>query len=362
MSEIIYNPYRNINWDSINYYKGNMHCHSIRDYDEHGRDKPNEIVDEYSLETSDYRSHGSYDVLALTEHDHRILEERVSYPWIEFSQIDLDYSEKVPVPYEDRNPENISMVSISGLEVGLPHQIQLFTDFTGASIEGDSIQHSEWYPSFKESAEVVIDEKEGFLSLAHPNPVLFNPIRQDIADVYRNYSITEVGIECRNASYDDRGQNEWDNLLSNIMSSWRYGKPFVGFGSDDRHSMTQTSAFAGYNIFLTEELKKESIENCIRKGSFFWIYNPDKVEINTNLYPKVNVSKEIIDLNIEGSYTNIEWISEENIVLENSEIINVKDLGLKKYVRAIIYYGDIEIGTQVFGIINRDWKDNFNWR
>lgn len=348
MSVVIgYNPYIDIDWDNINFFKGNLHCHSVRDYDGHGNDEPHIIVEEYDNETSNYREHGKYHILALTEHDHRILETHVSYPWEEWSNRDTNYSDLITeVPYEDRNPEDVGLIAISGLEVGHPHQIQLFTDYIGAAQEGESVQHNDWYPSFRETVEDVVDDKNGYVFIAHPHGM-----DDDHLSVYQDYSSREVGLEIRNGSYPDVGLDEWDEVLTTIKSEWRHSKPITGFGNDDRHSMSR--GFGRYNLILAEELKKDTIENSIRRGKMFVIENPNKINEPFEI-DNIEITRNQITINIDGDYDKVEYFSEGKLVSEGN-FVNVETVA-KKYIRGVVTKNDFKLYTQPFGLISRSWK------
>ncbi|MDD2600037.1 MAG: hypothetical protein PHO37_12565 [Kiritimatiellae bacterium] len=104
-------PYRSVDWDTVQQYKGNLHTHTTQS---DGSLPPQQVIDEYHQR--------GYQVLALTDHD------KVTYPWTELDSFNP--------AYENRNPAALGMLAISGNELSRHHHVQsLFSDFTSVSTD-----------------------------------------------------------------------------------------------------------------------------------------------------------------------------------------------------------------------------------
>ena len=88
------NPYAEIDWNSVNHYKSNLHTHTTQS---------NDAIDEFSTaHVVDLYHAAGYQILALTDHDYN------PYPWQLFPQ----YMSGI----EARDPDTMGMLAVPGNE------------------------------------------------------------------------------------------------------------------------------------------------------------------------------------------------------------------------------------------------------
>src|SRR6056297_450144 len=97
----IINPYQEINWENINYYKANLHSHTEQSDGYHSVKR---VISAFNL--------NDYDILAITDHN------RYTWPWSNY--IDNSFEKK------------LNITPVNGSEISNTHHIgSYFNDFSG---------------------------------------------------------------------------------------------------------------------------------------------------------------------------------------------------------------------------------------
>ena len=300
----IKNPYNEIDWDNINYYKANLHTHTTESDGDH---LPNIVINHYR--------NNNYDILAITDHN------KNTWPW-----------EKYEI-----NINEINMIPISGSEISETHHLgSYFCNYASTESSEDKVLKA-------------IKEEEGLA-------VFFHPGRYSKSIAWYKYFYEKydhlVGIEVFNKNDRYRFDRRlWDQLLFSLMPD----NPVWGFGNDDMHVIDSDFGWH-YNIFLLEENTRNNIKNAMINGHIY-IYNPRQQADQVRFWiSKVEIKNNKIYLSIEGDYEKIEWISYNTIkqrseVLSEGNSINIEEIKYKtNFVRAKIISSHGTIYTQPFGI------------
>ncbi|MDZ7672461.1 MAG: PHP domain-containing protein [Halanaerobiales bacterium] len=300
----IINPYEDINWDNINYYKANLHTHTKNS---DGFHTTKTVIDEYIK--------NNYDILAITDHN------KYTWPWEDYGV----------------NVNELKISRIAGSEISNTHHLgSYFND----------------YASKERNEDMVLSEIEKRNGLA----VFFHPGRYNKTIKWYSYFFKEydhlVGIEVfnKNDRYP-RDRKLWDRLLFELMPD----NPVWGFANDDMHNIATDFGWH-YNVFLLTENTIKNIKNAMMNGHFY-IYNPQEQKEAMQFYiENISVINSTIELSIKGEYNKIEWIS-FNSITQKSEVIktgNSIDLSeyilITNFIRAKITGDKGIIYTQPFGM------------
>ncbi len=300
----IKNPYNEINWDNISYYKANLHTHT-RQSD--GFHSPMTVINEYNKV--------SYDILAITDHN------EYTWPWKEYGV----------------NSKNIDIVAIDGSEFSDTHHLgSYFNDYAADESSEDKVLNE-------------IGRRDGLAVFFHPGR--YHKTIGWYKYYYNKYDHL-VGIEVFNKN--DRYPNDrklWDRLLFELMPD----NPVWGFGNDDMHNIATDFGWH-YNVFLMNENNRANIKKAMRNGQFY-LYNPKKQKEPMQFYIKeIKVKDSTIEISIKGKYNKIEWIA-YNTISKKSEVLatgNKVDVSKfiynTNYLRAKVISEQGIIYTQPFGI------------
>ena len=303
----IINPYEEIDWENINYYKANLHTHTEQSDGYHSVER---VISAFHS--------NNYDILAITDHN------LYTYPWSNY--------------INDSQKEELNITPIAGSEISNTHHIgSYFNSFAGED----------------ESETKVLDEikkRNGLAVFFHPGR--YSKSKEWYIDFYEQYEHL-VGQEIFNKNNRYPGDLEfWDKILFELMPY----RPVWGFANDDMHSIPRDLG-GHYNIFLLEENTIQAVKNGMKNGHFY-IYNPVRNREEPEFYiDNIVVDNNKIEISIEGDYRKIEWIaydsvSEENKIFAEGKIFEVADLSYKTtYIRAKITSRAGDILTQPFGIV-----------
>ncbi|MDD5644127.1 MAG: hypothetical protein PHO00_01600 [bacterium] len=334
----IRNPYSEIDWTEYKQYKANFHTHTVySDADS----APHEVIDAYKKL--------GYHILALTDHDsdHYAARPKILYPWTELNAIYNEIKDKpnptwrwkgmpyrdISVVWQDRNPDELNMISIPGTEISRSHHIgSLFNDYAGNT-------------SSEKTAIEEIGHHGGIAIMFHPGR--YSKTVEWYVGIYRNYPYL-IGLEIYNQG--DRYPNDrdtWDAILTGIIKE----RPVWGFSNDDMHNPKKELG-RNWNIMLLPELSSEWVRRGIENGMFFFVYAPDG---HNGPSPPVirsitvNPQKGTICLDVTG-HERTEWISEGKIVYQGDSVDLNEIPGLGVYIRAVVYAADSNtiVGTQPF--------------
>lgn len=333
------NPYEGVEWERIGYYDANFHTHtnlSDGGYDPH-----------YAIDTYHELN---YDILALTDHDSLHVEvlPRALYPWTELNDIYHEIKDQMSVRFketygevsdeewENRDPEELGMVSIEGSEISRTHHLgSLFSDYASGT---DS----------EETAFREIGEKGGL-------SIFFHPGRYDretdwYVDFYKRHPHV-VGMEVYNQV--DRypvDRTRWDNISHRLMPD----RPVWGFANDDTHSDAHFGR--NRNVFLLSTFEKEGVFEAMKKGQFYFFVPTEQGTPPPVRLKRAEVKANTITLDLEGHFDRIEWItydpeSEESVTVGEGNQIRLDELtGSPNFVRAVIVGEAGRMYTQPFGL------------
>ena len=258
ITPVVYqNPYKDINWETVNQYKSNFHTHTTQS---------NDAIDEFTTANVVDKYHAAgYKILSLTDHDYN------PYPWQLFPQ----YMSSVPA----RNPEVLGMLAVPGNELSkdntnswsertggqFNHHNDFFTGRQGQ--EFASLQESYAY-TYALGGVQIINHPGQYWSIDNT----YSETQKDGPGWHANNFQTFpslVGLEVYNQG--NRRPNDrvlWDQILQRTMPA----RNVFGYSGDDTHNNEQL--FRNYNFMLMEDLTTEELKDAMRKGESYFCYEP----------------------------------------------------------------------------------------
>ena len=341
------NPYAPVKWDSVEYYNANLHTHTV--YSD-GDFAPHEAIDRY--EKLGYR------ILALTDHDNDYYDVRphILYPWTGLGNIYNEIKDKrnpswrwtnetfatISKAWENRDPVELNMVSISGTEVSRTHHIgSLLNDYAGNTTS-------------EETALVEIGKRDGLAIFLHPGR--HDPYVAWYLWFYRRHRHL-IGMEVFNQKDRYPGDRAfWDSVLYRLMPD----RPVWGFAGDDMHQ----DEHLGWNftVFPLGEMNQAAIRAAMESGSFYF-YKPNVQKTPPVLrITSVEAQGDSIRLAVEGKVETIRWITynpetRQSEVIHQGGQISLSDVpSSATFVRAEIVSPEGTAYTQPFGIQNGDLR------
>ena len=288
MDKRLLNPYQNVDW-SCPQYKAAFHTHAANTeiggvaYGCHGSLLHADIIDSYHA--------AGYKVLAFTEHDF--------YGGL---QTGASYSTVTSYPWDifQRHANSLGMTDIEGKELSRnDHVVSLFNDL------------ADWQGvGFDEIPELLREIKRsgGLSILVHPGRYKRNP---GIVYAWHKQAFNSLlGIEVYN-----QGQKHpedltlWDRLIEKRAGDASAKAPTVwGFSNDDMH--VGEHKFREYQYVISPERTKNAIKNALRKGNFYFCYEPNGDGVSKT--PKINtiiVNENNKTVNIEASnFDSVKWV------------------------------------------------------
>ena len=251
------NPYADIDWTTINQFKGNFHTHTTQSNDASDGFTTAYVVDKYHA--------AGYKILSLTDHDYN------PYPWELFPQ----YMSIVPA----RDPAALGMLAVPGNELSkdntnswsertggqFNHHNDFFTGRQGQ--EFASLQESYAY-TYALGGMQIINHPGQYWSIDNT----YSETQKDGPGWHANNFLTFpslIGLEVYNQG--NRRPNDrilWDQILQRTMPH----RPVYGYSCDDAHNNDQL--FRNYNFMLMEDLTTEELKDAMRKGESYFCYEP----------------------------------------------------------------------------------------
>jgi len=284
-TELILNPYANVDWEEYAHVLTNLHTHTDAD-DGHGAALPHEAIDLYH--------DAGYGILALTDHN------MMTYPWT-FSSIAANY--------EDRSPATLGMLDIPGNEYSRHHHfVGIFTEYEAPYTANVSAT----------MRGVLNNSEEAIMFLAHPGRYwdidktyalgeMYSP--RWYLDRFEEFSPNELaGLEVFNT--DNRypfDTHLWDRLLAESMPE----RTIWAFSNDDFHGgdASEIGWSKAYHL-LENPMSKSEFRDSIVNGAFYVSHTreagatPPTIASITH-----NVRRKTISVEVEGDYDQIRWIS-----------------------------------------------------
>lgn len=313
---LVKNPYADVDWDRVNAYRANFHCHTI--YSD-GRAEPDVLIRNYEQ--------AGYHILAITDHDNyhttREGEREVpaspetTWPWTRWidevpSRIWEHEEKQTSAFYPDLGKEG--MLAIRGNELTTdPHIVSLFND-TGYAERGTQTDDERLSQ---------VDERGGLSYYAHPSDYMeggrwqgrhFEPSMEGAVAYYGSYILRYsscLGIEFK------RGQDI--KLFDALLRAYYSDHDIFLFGSDDNHNVTPPNSRHGrLTLVLAPELTEEAVRHAMERGHTL-------VGLQGETYPELKgvvVDEEAGTLTLKvDNHEGILWIKNGELVHEGESII-----------------------------------------
>ena len=251
------NPYQEIDWTTINQFKGNFHTHTTQSNDASDGFTTAYVVDRYHA--------AGYKILSLTDHDYN------PYPWELFPQ----YMSTVPA----RNPAELGMLAVPGNELSKDNT-NSWSERTG----GQFNHHNDFFTGRQGQEFASLQESYAYTYALGGMQIINHP--GQYWSINNTYSETQkdgpgwhatnfktypslIGLEVYNQG--NRRPNDrilWDQILERTMPE----RPVFGYSCDDAHNDDQL--FRNYNFMLMEELSTEELKDAMRNGETYFCYEP----------------------------------------------------------------------------------------
>lgn len=249
--------------ENTNYYKANLHCHSVIS---DGRKTPEQIKE-------GYLEHG-YSVVAYT--DHNILvshNDLTDDKFLALNGFEIDVGEKHRVKGEANKVCHICFISPS--EDNLIQACYHRTEYIWGNAQKyrESAQFDESLPDFvreysTNGVNAMIEEAQKigcFVTYNHPAWSLEN---YPCYSGYKGMDAMEIiNNGCVVAGYDDDNGHCYDDLLNQ-------GNRIFCIATDDNHNAhpdtsSDCDSYGGYTVICSPSLKYSDIFNSLKKGMFY---------------------------------------------------------------------------------------------
>jgi predicted alpha/beta superfamily hydrolase len=251
------NPYADIDWSTINQYKGNFHTHTTQSNDAADGFTTAYVVDKYHQ--------AGYKILSLTDHDYN------PYPWELFPQFMPSVA--------GRSPKDLGMLAVPGNELSKDNT-NSWSERTG----GQFNHHNDFYTGRQGQEFASLQESYAYTYALGGMQIINHP--GQYWDISKTYSETAkdgpgwhatnfktypslIGLEVYNQG--NRRPNDrilWDQILERTMPE----RPVYGYSCDDAHNNDQL--FKNYNFMLMEDLTTDELKDAMRKGETYFCYEP----------------------------------------------------------------------------------------
>ena len=251
------NPYADIDWKTINQYKGNFHTHTTQSNDASDGFTTAYVVDKYHA--------AGYKILSLTDHDYN------PYPWQLFPQF---------LPgVQARDPQTLGMLAVPGNELSKDNTNN-WAERTG----GQFNHHNDFFTGRQGQEFASLQESYAYTYALGGMQIINHPGQYwNLGDTYsetakngpgwhaNNFKTypSLIGLEVYNQG--NRRPNDrilWDQILERTMPA----RPVYGYSCDDAHNNDQL--FKNYNFMLMEDLTTDELKDAMRKGETYFCYEP----------------------------------------------------------------------------------------
>ena len=342
---LILNPYKDIDWASINQYKSNFHTHTLQSNDPSDNFTTHYVIDRYHQ--------AGYKILSLTDHDYN------TYPWTMLSQFTPGY--------ENRDPERLGMLAVPGNELSKDNT-NSWDERTG----GQFNHHNDFFTGRQGQEFASLQESYAYTYALGGLQIINHP--GQYWDLNNSYSETAkngpgwhatnfktypslVGLEVYNQG--NRRANDrilWDQILNRTMPN----KAVFGYSGDDTHNDGQL--FRNYNFMLMPELSTPALKTAMINGNSYFCYEPKgSGEGKAPRISSIVVDEENKTITIEAN-GDVKWIystdktSNANSSRRSTVVGHGKTFSYEGYqgiyVRAFITNVFGETCTQPFGFSN----------
>ena len=346
----VLNPYKEVDWESVEHNKSNMHTHTRQSNDPVEKFTTNYVVDRYQA--------AGYKILALTDHDYN------TYPWQLFPQFMSGQ--------EARDPEALGMLAIPGNELSKDNT-NSWSERTG----GEFNHHNDFFTGRQGQEFASLQESYAYTYVLGGMQIINHPGQYWSLD--HSYSESEkngpgwhaknfmdfpslVGLEVYNQG--NRRPNDrilWDQILERTMPE----RAVYGYSGDDTHNDEQL--FRNYNMMLMEKLTTDELKDAMRKGESYFCYEPKgsgEGKAPRISYIDVNEAQKTITIEANGV---VKWIfgtdkTSDAASSRRSTVVGIGNTFCYKgyqgsYVRALITNEYGETCTQPFGFADTNTVD-----
>lgn len=358
---IIDNPYQDVNWDTWNAYKTQLHCHTTAS---DGYLTIQEFVQKYY--------DANYDIVALTDHG------TLNRGWNNEPQLvplmrlikkeRTNMADVIPLTDEDYNAV-ISGTAASEtrthqngmLDVPLGIELNMATPIADCHLTGYFAEYGQGlagvYGDYETPSKGVKDAG-GISMLSHVGEYVYTDkdsadhVGQPVDDYYANKfarifldnagSSLGMGINSASDAHTRCDRILYDQILQKTIPN---GVLPWGFSFSDSHD--ESSLNDAYTMMYMDEFTMDSFRESMENGTFFsvshfsngyelngmaempgfdeqYVYdNKTYLLDNTPMVTKVSVNEKDDTITVEGiNFDEITWVSDGNVILRESDIEN----------------------------------------
>lgn len=338
--KLITNPYRFIDFATVNQYRALLHCHTVAS---DGGKTGHMIVEKYAP--------FGYKIFAWTDHDGHVAYPQAaihnSWPWADYLEAEGDATLAPIGTYTMDQATNFinvhgGILAIQGKEVGDDMNAQHII-----SLDNDYLYNKDEEPAIEE-----IMHRGGLCYCAHPQTVLLYWDTARYVNAFTTYR-NSLKAYCICSKYDDlRAEidarlDDWDDILMQMMPY----TPVYAMGEDDFHY--NNHAFGAYPKFLMPELKRGYWRESFIRGAYFVCNTPSKP--GTDVAPKIEditVTDSTIVITSSDADT-IKWVYNKE-VLQTGASFDHSEIDDVKYIRAELENTGGRTWTNPFGFVNHN--------
>lgn len=351
-TEIAYDPYEDVDWETVTAHKCEFHAHARGEMDE-----PADVIDLYhDLGYTVYN-----DSAQATDAD-----DVAYYPWERLDERDEEWT-------QTRDPEAMDVVTFPVTELAdVEHVNALFSTITVGDAEYDDLAGA--VTAITERDAFYHPDDGGLAILAHPGRYYDDPdedwdrYRDLFADVSRADGL--LGIEALNKEWHDHRDtmDRYDDLrlLDNLLSAVAPERMIWGFAVDDPieyergvdYDQRWTTMFLDPSDFdpSSQATSQEAVIDAFRDGRTCYHErvpwdDGEEEPARVPVVSEIAVDRTAGTITITASeYDTIEWVSDGDVVGSGSTISLDEVVG--SYVRAQLQYndGEGETMTQAWGL------------
>ncbi len=356
---IITDPYENVDWDSWNAYKTQLHCHSTAS---DGFLTVKEVIEKhYDL---------NYDIVALTDHGTLNLGWNVApetVPLMRYIKKDrtkmadiIPLTEEEYKAYINGTAESETRTHANGMiDVPLGNELNMATPFADCHLTGYFAEYGQGLAGVfgdYETPSKGVMEKGGISMLSHVGEYVYidkdselhvgKPVDDyyatKFARLFMDYEGSSVGMGINSATdaHTRCDRILYDQVLQKTIPNGVVPWSFTFSDSHDGNSINYA-----YTMMLMPELSVDAFRKSMENGEFFSISHysngvelngmkemPDFVEKeveesksylldNTPMVTRVTVNQENDTITIEGTnFNEITWVSNGNVIKRESNI------------------------------------------
>lgn len=346
---VLVSPYANVDWETWNLYKGNLHTHST--YSDGTVTYPETIIEHYNQ---------GFDFLAMADHGvtGRAWNERQPLIPLYLYQYIIGYKQEYLTDEQfegitggsyalyDGTARGEGMTCVTGanelnyINITKSHVNGYFLpDGVGNGFEGGENGH--------EVAVAYIEKNGGLSHINHPGDWIGYDSVDDATDPETVWYFSEIllkynsclGIEIFNLKSHTEHYTRvlWDQIL---MTTLPYGRMVWGFANNDSHNFSEIDT--AFMVFAMEENNVENIKQAMLDGNFFSVAR--KIGANDVIGP---------DAQVDACDTDLAYPTFTSVTTENHTInVTVADCDYIQWIAngEVIARQDVTADTGVISL------------